>query len=349
MFQDIYNPKHWLPSPSITQKIFIRSFFKFRLLGYYIIIMKNKIMKLAAVLLVIWLQLLIADAAETFRIATYNLENYVNNPASGRPIKTKESKEKICESILAIKPDVLAVQEIGSLELLLELQKMLKDRGLNLQYYEFVNGWDTNIYVAILSRFPIVERRSHTNENYLLHGRRFQVSRGFGEVDIQVNDQYKFTMFTCHLKSKRTVASADEAEMRLEEAKILREKIESRLEKNPNANIVVAGDFNDTKDAPSTKTILGRQNSRTGLVDTRPAEKNGDNLPPERPGYSPRNIAWTHFYGKEDTYSRIDYILLSRGMAREWVTNETYVLAIPNWGLASDHRPIVATFVAEDK
>jgi endonuclease/exonuclease/phosphatase family metal-dependent hydrolase len=26
------------------------------------------------------------------------------------------------------------------------------------------------------------------------------------------------------------------------------------------------------------------------------------------------------------------------------VTNETYVLAAPNWGVASDHRPLVATF-----
>ena len=36
-------------------------------------------------------------------------------------------------------------------------------------------------------------------------------------------------------------------------------------------------------------------------------------------------------------------------MAREWVTNETYVLTLPNWGVGSDHRPIVATFEAEDK
>ena len=65
--------------------------------------------------------------------------------------------------------------------------------------------------------------------------------------------------------------------------------------------------------------------------------------------YPPPRIAWTHYYGKEDSFRRIDYILLSRGMAREWVTNETRVLKIPNWGTASDHRPIVATFVAEDK
>jgi endonuclease/exonuclease/phosphatase family metal-dependent hydrolase len=119
-------------------------------------------------------------------------------------------------------------------------------------------------------------------------------------------------MFTCHLKSKRTIAEADEAEMRLKEAQILRELINARFAENPNANILLSGDFNDTKDTPSTRAILGRANAKIGLVDTRPAEKNGDNLPPERQGYAPRNISWTHFFGRDDTYSRIDYILLSK-------------------------------------
>jgi hypothetical protein len=29
--------------------------------------------------------------------------------------------------------------------------------------------------------------------------------------------------------------------------------------------------------------------------------------------------------------------------------NETYVLTVPNWGVGSDHRPVVATFEAADK
>ncbi len=119
------------------------------------------------------------------------------------------------------------------------------------------------------------------------------------------------------------------------------------LRRDPDANLIVLGDFNDTKDSASTKEIIGR--GRFKLIDTRPAERNGDNAPSPNPRYEPRNITWTHYYGVEDTYSRIDYILLSPGMAREWVTNETYVLTIPNWGIGSDHRPLVATFEAGDK
>ena len=55
--------------------------------------------------------------------------------------------------------------------------------------------------------------------------------------------------------------------------------------------------------------------------------------------FDPRNVTWTEYYGKEDTYSRVDYILLSPAMARDWLPNETYVLALPNWGVGSDHRP----------
>ncbi len=36
-------------------------------------------------------------------------------------------------------------------------------------------------------------------------------------------------------------------------------------------------------------------------------------------------------------------------MERNWLGAETYVLSSPHWGIASDHRPLVAGFSAEDK
>ena len=286
-------------------------------------------------------------AAETFRVATYNVENYLVEATQTRYVKSAEAKAKVRESILTLKPDVLALEEMGATNALLELRDSLKAAGLDLPYWEHVGGSDTNIHVAILSKFPITARRSHTNDSFLLNGRRFRVGRGFAEVDLQVNTNYTLTVLAAHLKSKRAVAEADEKELRFEEAKLLREEIDARLAANPNANLVVLGDFNDGKDTPSTKFIIGRGKQK--LVDTRPAERNGDNVPNPNPAYEPRNVTWTHFYGKEDLYSRIDFILLSPGLAREWVTNETYVLAIPNWGVGSDHRPVVATFEAADK
>ena len=285
--------------------------------------------------------------AETFRVATYNLENYLDEDAQTRGAKSAEAKTKVRDSIRALQPDVLALQEMGSTNALLELRDSLKAAGLDLPHWEHITGFDTNIHVAILSKFPFTARRPHMDDSFLLSGRRFRVSRGFAEVDIQVTTNYSFTLITAHLKSKRSVAQADEAELRLEEAKVLRERIDAILNANPSANLVVLGDFNDTKDAPSTKAVIGRGKHK--LIDTRPAERNGDNAPNTNPAWEPRNVAWTHYYGKEDTYSRIDFLLISPGLAREWVKEETYIPFIPNWGVASDHRPIMATFEDTDR
>lgn len=288
-----------------------------------------------------------AGLCDTFRVATYNLESYLEAATPGRRAKSAESKAKIREIILALKPDVLALQELGNAGALMELRAALKNDGLDLPYWQLISATDTNIHIAVLSKFPFGESRPHTNDSFLLNGRRFHVSRGFAELEIILNPNYSFTLIAAHLKSRRAVTEADEAELRLEEARILREIIDARLEKEPNANLVVVGDFNDTKDSASLKTVIGR--GKTKLVDTRPAERASPNVQPHGSGLESRLVTWTHFYAIEDSYRRIDFLLLTKGMAREWIPVQSYVLAIDNWGLASDHRPLVATFEAKDK
>ena len=285
--------------------------------------------------------------ADSFSVATYNLDNYLDTTGQNRSVKSAASRAKIRESIRAINPDLLALQEVGSLEALGELRASLKSEGLDYPFWEWVSGFDTNIHVVVLSRYPIAACRPHTNENYLLGGRRFHVSRGFAEVDIRIPPRYAITLLAAHLKSRRVVPEADEAAMREQEALLLREIVDARLRANPNVNLIVLGDFNDSPAAKSTRTIKGH--GKTALVDTRPAERNGDDQANPIPYLPPRNVTWTHYFGKEDTYSRIDYIMVSLGMMREWSRKDSYVLAQPNWGIGSDHRPIVARFLAEDR
>ncbi len=289
----------------------------------------------------------LAFGADTFRVATYNLETYLDQPTESRRfVKSAKAKAKICESIRALDPDVIALEEMGSTNALLELRASLQAGGLDFPYWVHVSGWDTNIHVAILSRLPIIASHPHTNENFLLDGRRFSVSRGFAEVDVQVATNITVTLIAAHLKSRRPVPEADEAQMRLEEAKVLRDIVDEHFKANPDAKLIVLGDFNDVKDSESTKAVIGH--GKFKLVDTRPAERNGDSATNEIARFEPRNITWTHYYGKEDTYSRIDYILLSPALARDWLKKETYVSSVPDWGVGSDHRPIVATFKMEN-
>lgn len=287
-----------------------------------------------------------ALAQTPFRVVTYNVENYLIQPTGTRKAKPEASRAMVVKGLVALKPDVLALQEIGDTDSLAELQGRLKAAGLDLPHSEHVRGYDTNIFVAVLSRFPFVSRHPHTNESYLLNGRRFRGSRAIAEVEIEPLPGYRFSLLTTHLKSKRAIADADEAEMRNQEAILLREKIDILLQK-PDANFVVCGDFNDTRDTPAIRTVLGRGNK--SLMDTRPSERNGDTAPSENPSWDPRRITWTHYYGKEDSYSRLDYLMVSRGMAREWRNEGTYILVMPDWGVASDHRPLVAEFLPVDK
>jgi endonuclease/exonuclease/phosphatase family metal-dependent hydrolase len=302
-------------------------------------IIRRSVLWLVAFLLIS----LSASAAQTFTIATYNVDTYLDQPTQSRPhVKTAEAKAQVRKVIHALNPDILALEEMGSTNALLELRASLKAEGLDYPYWEHVSGWDTNIHVAVLSKFPFAASHPHTNDEFLLDGRIFRVSRGFAELEVQPVPGFTFTLIAVHLKSKVPDSGADPDEQRYEEAKVLRRIIDQHLHADPNARLVVLGDFNDVKDSDSLREIIGR--GKFKLVDTRPAERNGDNVTSQPPYYEPRNVSWTYFYGKDDTYSRIDYILLNSAMARDWVKAGTYASTVPNWGIASDHRPIIASF-----
>ncbi len=306
--------------------------------------MANSIIRCCAFYLAVFLSAS-AFASQTFTVATYNVENYLDQPTQSRThIKSAEAKAEVRKVIHAVNPDVIALEEMGTTNALLELRDSLKAEGLDYPYWDHVSGWDTNIHVAVLSKFPIVASHPHTNDEFLLDNKRFRVSRGFAELEIQPATNFTFTLIVAHLKSSLPDSGTDPDEQRLEEAKVLRHIIDQHLKANPSAKFIVLGDLNDDRDSDSVRQIIGR--GKLKLVDTRPAERNGDEATPEPPYNEPRNVAWTYFYGKSDSYGRIDYILLSPAMARDWLPNETYASAVPNWGVASDHRPIVAAFEA---
>lgn len=276
-------------------------------------------------------------------VATFNLENYRASPAGGRPAKTQEGRKAVLASIQAITPDVLALQELGSSADLAELQSSLRSTGIRLPHAEAVQGPDTNILLGILSRYPLTRRRPHTNEQFLLDGRRHKVSRGFAEVEVGVSPIHRFTLLNAHLKSKRPVAAYDEQEVRELEALQLRRLVDALLTGDPTLKLVVCGDFNDTPDSRTLQVLVGT--GRRKLYDPRPAEWNPAlELRPRIPTSS-RPITWTHYYAKDETYSRLDYILLSSGLRTAWKLEDVFVLASVDWGMASDHRPVAVKLV----
>jgi len=278
--------------------------------------------------------------AESLTVATYNLEFYVDTLTMGNEPKSPEGRKRVREAIRHMDPDVIAFQEVGSTNALLELRAALKLEGLDFPHWEFVRGWDQSLRLAFLSKLPIRARRPHVSDSFLHQGRRFHVTRGFGEIEIEAGRGNRVTVISAHLKSKRRSAEADQEDIRLEEAQLLREKIDAFLQREPAGHLIVLGDFNDGISSPAIRTILGRGRGR--LFDTRPDEHNGQGAPSAAP--EPARVVWTHYYAKEETYSRMDYIFASPSLGRRFRDAESYVLGLPEWAGASDHRPVRARF-----
>jgi endonuclease/exonuclease/phosphatase family metal-dependent hydrolase len=281
------------------------------------------------------------SAAERFTIATWNLDNYLDEPTPQRRAKTPISKAAVHETLRDLRADVIALQEMGSTNSLSELRDTLHCLGLDYPYWEHLHARDEEVHLAVLSRFPIIARRPHTNDTFLLNDRRFFVRRGFAEIDIRVGTNYQFTLITAHLKSKRRDAHADEAMLRLEEARCLRRKADALLNARADANFVLIGDFNDIVDSPPLRVLLGH--GSRALFDTCPRELVSGNTS------SLQAPTWTYHYDRRQSIERVDYILLSPGMKREWLPEGTHIHARKDWRIASDHRPILSMFTAENR
>ena len=106
----------------------------------------------------------LGQAQTPIRVASYNIENYILSPIQNRPLKTKLDQAKVVESILAAKPDVLALQEVGTTKSLAKLQKDLKAKGLNLPYVEHLKSFDQAIQVAYLADIRSGKSRSTTTK-----------------------------------------------------------------------------------------------------------------------------------------------------------------------------------------
>jgi endonuclease/exonuclease/phosphatase family metal-dependent hydrolase len=271
-----------------------------------------------------------------FSVMTFNLNQYalIDRDGTAETLEPKPPEEAaaIIDVIRQVSPDILAVQEMGDPAAWAEFKFSLRQAGLEYGNEEYLRRGKHELNIAVLSRFPIVQNRSHTDDTYTIGPAQFPVMRGIAEVDIQVNPAYRFRLMVAHLKSK-VFHSFGQAEMRRNEARLLGNHVRDSLKENPDINLLVVGDFNDDPSSAPLREIHSYKRALL-LHDLRPADPVGD--------------AWTH-RENDDMYHRIDYMLASDGMLPETITSKTYAVRSPLLLRASDHRPIVATFVAAER
>lgn len=286
-------------------------------------------------LLRLFLLLLTAGSllAKEFTFAAYNVENYapLMEPGQQKPRKSAEATAALHEIIATLDADILGVCEMGGPEQFAAFKQRLEESGLGYTDFEYVAGGDADRHLALASRYPIVARDSRSDLVLQSDFSHEKMRRGLLDVTIAVTPEVHIRCVGVHLKSK--LAGMEDAEFtRRVEARLLRKHIDAILAENPASLLLVYGDFNDTKTSPTLREVAGRRGSKTTMLPLRLCDTEGD--------------YWTHFWKANDSYSRIDFLLVNRALGKRVVPAKCFLYRGPGWSEASDHRPLFATFEA---
>ena len=273
--------------------------------------------------------------AERITIATYNLENYVsvgrrvNGVYRENSPKPDAEKAALHAVIAGLHADVIVLQEMGPLPYLRELQNDLAREGHGYPYGEVLEAADKERHVAVISRRPFARIAGHDELRIKYFGSSVPVKRGLLDARFKVG-HVLLTVFAVHLKSRLTERADDEqsAIERVAEARAVRNCILREFPEPSASAFVLLGDCNDVPKSKPIAALLHR--GKTKLFEIVPAEDS-------------RGETWTEWYRREDSYSRIDYAMVSPGLAGAVVGGEARIADGPETLIASDHRPVVVT------
>lgn len=276
--------------------------------------------------------LLSAGLAQALTVATYNVENYTiaDRMVDGvyRQAYPKPEKEKAAlRSVIAdIAPDILCVEEMGPPAFLDDFQKELKQVGQDFPFTALLEAADKDRHVAVLSKVPFREVRRHAAVPITYFGRKENVKRGVLEV-VLATAEGECSVFVVHLKSKFTERKDDpeSALQRALEAEAVRDLVLSRYPDPRKGRFIICGDWNDTRGTRPVKALQKRGDTEVGEI-LRATDSRGE--------------TWTHHYRKEDSYSRIDYLLVSPALKPLVGNGRATVWDGPGVADASDHRPV---------
>ena len=213
---------------------------------------------------VFWLISVRPLPAETVRVATYNVHNYLNMDRMVEGYwrknypKPEVEKEALRELILRIRPDILALQEIGGIGHLEELQQDLRTQGLVYNYAEMLNGPDEVRHLALLSNIPPKQVLSHDQIDFKYFDARQSVKRGLMEIVFETAG-LRWHLFNVHLKSRWTDRKDDpnSAKRRVGEAQAIRDFLRERLPpEQVDSRYLITGDFNDARDSSTLRRFL---------------------------------------------------------------------------------------------
>jgi endonuclease/exonuclease/phosphatase family metal-dependent hydrolase len=206
----------------------------------------------------------------------------------------------LAKIIAAMKPDILCLAEVENRQVLKDLVATLqKEQQVELPFILHRDGQDTRgIDVAMLSKYQPV----YTNWFCA-----FPAQRDVLVCDFVINDR-PLTVMVNHWKSQ--LGAKEESDLiRSTEAKAVRKFIDTRLEKEPTAAILVLGDFNDNVDSPILVRDAGLSLDEA-LVRTNAAKRLFCNLS----SLFSEDKRGSYYYAAAKRWNSYDSISVSAGM-----------------------------------
>ncbi len=268
-------------------------------------------------------------------VASYNVLNLFDDEDDpyhadeGTATKSRDQLELLAQSITELNADVVAFQEV---ENRFYLQRFVDVFLSELGYCHVVHfeGNDTRgIDVCLVSRVPIGPVRSHRHLNFPGPDdsvRRF--NRDLLAVTIEPPGADPLEVWVVHLKSNSGGREFAEP-VRMAEAKQVRKLLDQQLGADPQARILVVGDFNDTWESETIQTIVGEGSMALWSA----SSELGDESPAT--------------YNQGEFQSMIDFILCSPAMAKSYVEGSFQVASGSPETTGSDHNPVSVRFRLE--
>ena len=197
---------------------------------------------------------------------------------------------------------------------------------MDYSYHAWLKAADSERHVAVLSRRPLASVTPHTDLRFSYLGRETAVKRGLLEVRI-ATDAGELAIFVVHLKSRYTDEERDPQSQarRAGEAVAIRDRVLRQFPDPSQAAFVIVGDCNDSPGSRPLRALMRR--GQRPIAEILPAADS-------------RGETWTHYYRKEDVYSRVDYILVSPALKPSVIGGVTTILDHAEVAVASDHRPL---------
>jgi endonuclease/exonuclease/phosphatase family metal-dependent hydrolase len=203
--------------------------------------------------------------AQTFKVASYNVENlfdltregteyteYIPNTRYGWTKDIANIKyTNIARVIKDMGADVVVLEEVESKRALIRLRNRLRDFDMDYPYLEIADSRATPVKCAVLSRFAIVQKK----EIYVGN----EAARNIFKITLDI-DGNRFILFINHWKSKRGPES-----LRIAYAKALRKEIDKLKDY---ADFILIGDFNSNYNEYKTfrnSRILNDTGGITGI------------------------------------------------------------------------------------